>query len=303
MSAEQVGLYYRHIFPWDRLGAFFDSVPFRQVSWKFIYLGDENKWSKWHTFPSVQHLRAHVLDSYSGFRKPIATINYGHTNPSMERFLTFDVDLNDYASVRNMVCSCGSEKIACAACWDTFIVSCAIPVMKRVLTDIWGFPPEDIFWFFSGRRGLHVHVRGKRALRMTAQQRARVLQSFKANVKIADICWPVFEKHLEKLNRHDHSSIYDIFCRYNYMTEGYFGGFDQLAQCCIYLKEHTTRAQWANWKEQVCQEMFAPKFDVAVTEQVTHACKIPFTLHQVTLNVCEEVGETYKTFNVRNYLF
>lgn len=50
----------------------------------------------------------------------------------------------------------------------------------------------------------------------------------------------------------------------------------------------------------------APKFDVPVTEQLTHACKVPETLHQVTLNVCRTFSNDafeYRVINVNQYIF
>ena len=298
MSKDQVAAYYRRVFSWDKLESFATcqgTVPFHETLWKFIYLDNPDRWSKWRWFPTVEALRVYVLESYDGFRNPIATLNYGQQRTRGERFLTFDVDLNDYGSLRNLVCSCGTQKQACADCWSFWMSSNVIPIIKQCLEDMWGF--KDILYVFSGRRGLHVHVRDERARRMTAQQRARVLESFRS-FPIVDVCWPQLELVFRRKTRQECSEIYEqVLSHLNPLPGQYFGGADNLWECCEYLRQHAPcRQVWEEWKESVCRALCAPKFDEPVTQQVTHACKVPETLHQVTLNVC-------KTFDGNNFGF
>jgi DNA primase catalytic subunit len=289
MSFDQVAAYYRHVFRWDVLESFVTrkgSIPFHETLWKFIYLGDAERWSKWRWFTSIHTLRAHVLESFDGFHKPISTLNYGNLRTREgQRFLTLDVDLNDYGSLRNLVCACGTQKQACVDCWDFWITRNVIPILKRCLQDTWGF--QDVSYVFSGRRGLHIHVRDVRALRMSAQQRAMVLESFK-HVPVVDICWSQLEARMRLKTRQECPELFEqCLSACNPLPGQYFGGENNLGACCDYVQRHLpTAQQWEDFKDAVCRLVCAPKFDVPVTEQLTHACKVPETLHQVTLNVC-----------------
>lgn len=174
MAEGLVSAYYHQVFNWSALETFITQdglVPFEETPWKFIYVDEPDKWSKWRWFPSVQALKTYVLESFNGVRKPIATLNYGQQKNRGERFLALDVDLNDYGHFRSLVCSCGDQKRACADCWNFFMTRSVIPVVQKCLRDTWGF--EDIAYVFSGRRGLHVHVRDLRATRMNSQQRSQ----------------------------------------------------------------------------------------------------------------------------------
>lgn len=303
MSEHQVACYYRQVFDWERLGNFVtldQTLAFHQVCFKFIYYGDPDKWSKWRYFASVWALKDYVLTSFNNpHRKPIVTINYGAV--AQERFLTFDIDLNDYGTSRNVCCTCGTDKQACAKCWNLFMAHATIPFLKRVLSDMWDF--QDVSYVFSGRRGLHVHVRAPRALRMTAQQRARVLDSFQ-QVDMSDIAWPLVEDLMK--TQQSAGLLFDVMKQCNPLEGGYFGGHDDLTACCTYLKEHTSQATFDTWKEGVCRALFSPRFDVGVTTGVTHACKVPETLHQVTLNVCKTFKEgvyEFQVWHVSQYIF
>lgn len=123
----------------------------------------------------------------------------------MERELVFDVDMTDYDDVRTC---CDGARI-CDKCWPLMTV--ALKIVNRALTGARGaggrtaaasgaaspsrrpsFPPprrhatprppaedfgfRNIFWVYSGRRGIHCWVCDPRARQLTDQQRAAVVE-------------------------------------------------------------------------------------------------------------------------------
>lgn len=245
-----VAAYYQSVFKWARLESFVTCngrVPFSETLWKFIYLNEPDRWSKWRWFPSVDALRAYVLDSFNGFRKPIVTINYGQMRTLNERILTFDVDLNDYGDVRSLICDCGTLKQACGRCWNFWMTYCVIPAFRKCLEETWGF--KDVTYVFSGRRGLHVHVRDKRATRMTAHQRLLVLSSFK-QIDMTDTWWSLLTRHgFANKTREQCPWVFEhVLCCFNPLPGQYFGGLPAsatLKEHCDYLERAIpTRQQW-----------------------------------------------------------
>ena len=72
-----------------------------------------------------------------------------------EKELIFDIDLKDYDEVRK----CCQKNDICSKCWK-YIISGA-KILERILNEDFGF--EEIFFVFSGRRGIHCWACDKRA--------------------------------------------------------------------------------------------------------------------------------------------
>lgn len=87
-----------------------------------------------------------------------------------ERELVFDIDLTDYDDVR----SCCKEAEICSECWS--YINTALKILRNGLDDIFGF--KDIFYIFSGRRGIHIWVCDERARLLSDEQRASVAEFF-----------------------------------------------------------------------------------------------------------------------------
>lgn len=128
-------------------------------------------------------------------------------------------------------------------------------------------------------------------------------------IDIVDICWPQLETVFRDKRRDDCPSVFEhVLCPLNPLPGHYFGGSANttLWECCEYVRTHAPcRQVWETFKEDVCRTLCAPKFDRPVTEQLSHACKVPETLHQVTLNVCRTFKDNFDfdPINVRQFLF
>lgn len=73
----------------------------------------------------------------------------------LEKELIFDIDISDYDGVRK----CCQKNDICSKCWKYII--CGSKILERILREDFGF--KQIFFVFSGRRGVHCWVSDKRA--------------------------------------------------------------------------------------------------------------------------------------------
>ena len=96
------------------------------------------------------------------------TLRAGAFNP-MLRELVFDIDMNDYDSIR----TCCSNAEICKKCWA--FIAAAVQVLDSAIRNEFGY--EKLLWVYSGRRGIHLWISDKEAMELTDQQR-RVLVSW-----------------------------------------------------------------------------------------------------------------------------
>ena len=89
-------------------------------------------------------------------------------NEVIEREVVFDVDMDEYSSVRNC---CKDGKKLCQRCWPFLHI--AIQVISKALTNLFDF--HHFFFVFSGRRGIHCWVCDKRARQLSSKLRSSIL--------------------------------------------------------------------------------------------------------------------------------
>ena len=68
------------------------------------------------------------------------------------RELVFDIDLNEYDSVRT--CGCSGADSYCYDCWS--LINDAMLFLDDTMRTDFGF--EQLVWLFSGRRGVHLWI-------------------------------------------------------------------------------------------------------------------------------------------------
>ncbi|CAD5233362.1 unnamed protein product [Bursaphelenchus xylophilus] len=84
----------------------------------------------------------------------------------VERELTFDIDMDDYNSVR----TCCQDKKVCQKCWS--FISIGAKVINFILTEHFGF--KKLLFVFSGRRGLHVWCADDKARKLGDLERKAI---------------------------------------------------------------------------------------------------------------------------------
>lgn len=172
--------YYSKIFDWDRFFNFVTCSSRYAISRRaFWFLSCEEIPSKRLMFPTREAVYMYVmrelpLTIHLGCVWPIE-LQHGDQEAKqfVERELILDIDMNDYADARSSICKCGSSRKCCDACWKVFIQRTAVPFLKHMLCTVWGF--QEVYFVFSGRRGLHVYVQDARAMRMTQEQRNHIV--------------------------------------------------------------------------------------------------------------------------------
>lgn len=88
--------------------------------------------------------------------------------------LVFDIDLNEYDTVRKYVCDCQGADQVCTHCWQ--LINLAIYIIDESLRFDFGL--EKIHWLFSGRRGIHGWVLDHVALELNQEQRKSIVDYF-----------------------------------------------------------------------------------------------------------------------------
>jgi DNA primase catalytic subunit len=207
LSRAAVASYYTKHFPWAWLESFATCngrYPLERRVWWFFYYGEvPSKRLMFDTIEAVRHfvLQNGVMTMHLGAisalgREAVAIASGGGQNINQiltevnrlpysefardelsaayyDRELIVDIDLNDYDHHRDPVCDCGAKRTCCDKCWEVFIARVAIPVIKYLFEDFFGF--KEVMWVYSGRRGMHVHVQDPRAMRMTVTERRRII--------------------------------------------------------------------------------------------------------------------------------
>lgn len=90
--------------------------------------------------------------------------------PVLGRELLFDLDAPDWADMREGCCK--SNKTVCEKCWP--LVRDAGIALDRILRQDFGW--NQVYWFFSGRKGLHCWVLDYEAFLLTEHQRTQLIR-------------------------------------------------------------------------------------------------------------------------------
>jgi DNA primase small subunit len=93
------------------------------------------------------------------------------------RELIFDIDMDDYDTVRH--CGCKGSAI-CTKCW-TFMIM-AVKIIHTSLQNDFNF--QHISWFYSGRRGIHCWVCDESAIELTDEARTSIVKYLQVRLKI-----------------------------------------------------------------------------------------------------------------------
>lgn len=268
VTKDDLYAYYTATFDWDRFFNFATCHNRYKISHRtfwFIFL-DNNK-SQRLMFSSKELVYGYVI------RELPLVIHLGcvwplqmeHGSAEAKRFvqreLILDIDLNDYGAIRGAVCDCGDARKCCDRCWTVFVQRTTVPFLKHMLCTVWGF--REVFFVFSGRRGLHVYVQDERVMRMTQQQRSEIivrgtLETLQDDVLYKKIFLPVYKEYFL-----DH----------------------QLGHRPLPVAQGLQGEEEESLRERVW-ETLKPRFDHGLLNDVSHVVKIPQSIHKDTGVIC-----------------
>mmetsp|Transcript_21370 Transcript_21370/g.53646 ORF Transcript_21370/g.53646 Transcript_21370/m.53646 type:complete len:431 (+) Transcript_21370:32-1324(+) len=237
----------------------------------------------------------------------------------VEREFVIDIDLTDYQEEKIIVTNCldpGDESFRSSF---RFMVV-AVKVLDLALREDFGF--DNIFWVFSGRRGVHCWVADERARKMSNQVRSSVaeyLNVFKGGdkdkTKMAAVSGGLHPA-LRRATREIEEVFEDMVGEQRWMDADRIGMLaahvpDEKTRDLI--TERLTRKEWKNrdplekWdelkkivtkasqtgaikgEEVLTQIMFYlayPRLDINVSKAMNHLLKAPFVVHPKTQRIC-----------------
>lgn len=182
--------YYSHLFPysfiyaWLSYGNSISTFSRREFSFTIEPTPGEEIYLRYQSFSSQEELRQIVMKRipkkidigaiYSQPPKDKIIVQSGKLTADA-RELVFDVDMDDYDSVRK--CGCSGASI-CPICWG--FMKMAVKVMDKGLREDFGF--HHIAWFYSGRRGVHAWVCDEVALGLTDEARGAITKYFQVDI-------------------------------------------------------------------------------------------------------------------------
>ena len=168
--------YYTSTFDVNNLRQVIDFNTFSTREFGFVSLN--GKFFRNHSFEEPKELQDFMIDrcptdAYIGavYDEPPSRETPIHKLEWKGHELVFDIDLNDYDSVRKYVCECTGAGQVCNRCWK--LINVSIIMIDETLRRDFGM--NDIVWLFSGRRGVHAWVRDKVGFDLNRDQRQSII--------------------------------------------------------------------------------------------------------------------------------
>jgi len=128
----------------------------------------------------------------------------------LEKELIFDIDISDYDDVRK----CCQKNDICSKCWKYII--CGSKILERILREDFGF--KQIFFVFSGRRGVHCWVSDKRACLLNKRGRLAI----ERYINYDRMDENNYDSKIYKLKRNFVSPVYPAFLSAVSIMKNYF---------------------------------------------------------------------------------
>ncbi len=165
--------YYNTHFSLDQYEQVVATQPYGNREFGFLLPG--NVFIRNRSFHSKQILLEYFqvnvpLSAYAGavYDQPLSPTLRIQNVQWMGHELVFDLDINEYDSVR--VCGCKGREY-CHQCWE--LIQEAAEVMDETLAEDFGY--KERIWVFTGGRGLHCWVKDEKTFSYSPRQRDAVV--------------------------------------------------------------------------------------------------------------------------------
>ena len=151
---------------------------FEKREWAFVDLN--GKFNRNYSFSSPNDLLQYIRNTlprsiYVGAvysEGPDNRVNRSiHQVNWVRRELIFDIDLTEYDEVRP--CSCRGKNQVCDSCWE-LVKTCAFWINDTLIEDF-GIKRDQIYWIFSGRRGVHAWIKNDLFSILDNEQRSSII--------------------------------------------------------------------------------------------------------------------------------
>jgi DNA primase small subunit len=245
----------------------------------------------------------------------------------VRRVLSFDIDLTDleFLTLKDAEGNVSAEK--CDAAYP--VSAAAAYILRRVLQRAFGY--TDILIVYSGRRGVHVHVFDEKAMALTDEGRAAVLDYVDCGMRVADTHAPTGTRLIMDL----HGLRKEVYRCFHTHVVGELGLLENgearvafvnrlnltayeeyekfaptLAPLAIDVLAFATGAEvWKHVEERINSTKVPwmrerldcvvlayvwPRLDAAVTRSLGHLTKVPFSCHAGTGRVAAAMGTERK---------
>jgi DNA primase small subunit len=270
------------------------------------------------TFLSMPYVIPHPVIPSKKLTLPLGRLHIGaHYNlpcgkktdkliPEFKEFVV-DIDLSDYDNVR----SCCLGKTACSKCW--IFIRAATKAIPIIMEEAFGY--SKILWIYSGRRGIHGWFYDENIHLLPQREREAMMQAIsfinpetkclEANVNFGNSNALLVFSKLTGL-------FYELLSVQNILTSekgltyfkrmlspGFYTALlatpeeDRVEKLCNHLLLKHNHFLYF----KVVLELLYPRFDVAVTKDLSHLIGCPFAAHLVTGNIATPIEDPDK-FNI-----
>lgn len=234
---------------------------------------------------------------------PFVHARYSDVYAPGECPLRFDLDLSDYDDVR----PCCSKKRCCNKCW--LFVRAGLALIRMSMQEAFGLG-DEMCAVFSGRRGAHFYCNGSHARSLSRQERSAIASYLgvvytrsetRAGVRTAA---KLDVRILERVTMTRELSILLPYAALAIRTYGWLWFFDlirprsqkkNVMRLAKRVCGETATKSTLEKVRSVCERRnlgvafdravylaLYPRIDTAVTTDLTHLCKAPFSVHPAT---------------------
>lgn len=243
------------------------------------------------------------------------------------RVLSFDIDLTDLEFLK---LKDADGQVSAEMCDKAYPVSAAAAyILRRVLHKAFGY--TELLIVYSGRRGVHVHVFDEKAMALSDEARAAVLDFVDCGMQKSDTHAPTGVRLVMNM----YGQRKDVYRTFHTHVVGELGllenGEDRIAfvnrldlaayeeyekyaptfaplatdvlkcdtgaEAWKHIEEriHSTGVEWMRERlDCVVLAYVWPRLDAAVTRDIKHLTKVPFSCHAATGRVAAAMGSERK---------
>jgi DNA primase small subunit len=300
IDPEQLKIYYQKYFPSKQFQRWLhQNLSHREFSMTLSGSDGKDIYARFQSYNTIMDLKKDLTERtpikidigaiYNIKPKERKTIDGSQFVP-LRRELVFDIDMNDYDSIR----TCCKETNICKLCWG--FMTCAIQVIDTQLRFDFGF--KNIMWVFSGRRGVHCWVCDDRAMKLSKEERAAIVNymSYKGDALTGQKLHPSLEMALQPCSLLfssillDQMGILDTQVGWEKFLALLTDRNLQKELEALFPTLTSGRERWETLKKKAKEGVLKdiiykctyPRLDTHVSTGLNHLLKSPFSIHPST---------------------